>query len=241
MQRLSVNIQDCVHFRGFRYGGFGNNIYEDYVVGLAENAPRNSLRETFTRRVLAYNGHDFASALNIPLTRDYSPWIYPWTLRSMSQKVTPPSAHDNPDIICHHSLQGVLASHINREFQWLERAFAAMKEGYKPEQRGYVCLMRMKGREGTRYLVLDGNHRIAAMHALGIGEVMADVQTPILASIHLSRLWPGVLCGTYLHDDAVAIFQRYFDEANQELPEAATQQLIADEPLANQASDTDTL
>jgi len=241
MQRLSVNIQDCVHFRGFRYGGFGNNIYEDYVVGLAENVPRNSLRDKLTRRVLAYNGHDFASALNIPLTREYSPWIYPWTLRSMSPKVAPPSARDNPDIICHHSPQGVLASHINREFQWLERAFEAMKEGYKPEQWGYVRLMRLRGRDGARYLVLDGNHRIAAMHALGMGQMMADVQTPILGSIHLSRLWPGVLCGTYLHGDAVSIFNRYFDEVNPELPEASTQHLITDEPLTNRVSDTDTL
>lgn len=233
MQRLNVHIKDCVHFRGFRYGGFGNNIYEDYAVGLATNAPRISLQEKLIRRVLAYNGRDFSSALNIALNREYPPWIYPWTLRSIFSTKTQPTAHGNPDIICHFSPQGVLASHINREFGWLERAFAAIKGGYKPEQWGYVRLMRLKGLKGSRYLVLDGNHRIAAMHALGVGQVLADVQTPLLGSIHASRIWPGVLCGAYLHGDAISIFSRYFNETNQELPETPTQQLIADEPLAN--------
>ncbi len=232
MLRVSVRIRDCVHYRGFRYGGFNNNIYEDYVVGLAKGAQRRNLREKLVNRVLAYTGNDFSSALNIVLEQKYPPWIYPWTFRAVYSVATaPPSAHENPDIICHHSPQGVLASHINREFGWLEGAFAAMQVGYKPEQCGYVRLMRMKGCEGSRYLVLDGNHRIAAMHALGVNELLADVETPLLGSIHASRLWPGVLCGAHRHRDAIAIFNRYFEETNRELSELPTQRLIVNEPL----------
>lgn len=227
-----VRIDECVHYRGFLYGGFGNNIYEDYIIGLANGVSLTHLREIFIKRILAFDGTDFSSALNIQLTRRYSPWIYPWSLGSMiKSKIIYFDPTNNPDIICHSSPQGVLASHINREFSWLETAYNAMLAGYKPQTYGYINLCRLQRNNQTRYIVLDGNHRLSAMHALGFTVVKAKIYSPILCNASLSRMWPGVIFGRFTHKDAISVFNRYFENGNHALSERGHQQLILDEPL----------
>ena len=124
MRIEDIKIADCVHYRSFRYGGFGHHIYEDYAVGLYQGSNRTLLRNTLKNRVLAHEATDFAAALNISLKSKYAPWTFPWslsTLLNLRQRAFLPE--DNPDIICHYAAGGVLASHINREYVWLERAF----------------------------------------------------------------------------------------------------------------------
>lgn len=229
----SIPVKDCVHFRGFRYGGFGNNIYEDYILGLANNVDIEQLRAIFIKRVLAYKGTDFSSALNIKLTKKYTSWIYPWS-STILRKNTPTnySPVENPDIICHYSQEGILASHINREFFWLERAYSAIASaGYKPESYGYINLYCLRNESEKRYLVIDGNHRLSALHALGINKIKANVAHPLLWNKKISKIWPGVITKKFLHEDAIAIFERYFIDSNLTLSESKAANLIEDEPL----------
>lgn len=228
-----IAINECVHYRGFRYGGFGNNIYEDFILGLANNVDITQLRSIFTKRVLAYKGKDFSSALNIKLSRKYTPWIYPWTLRTLRKGVLPNySPTENPDIICHYSPEGILTSHINREFFWLERAYKAISSsGYRPELYGYINLACLRNKTEKRYLVLDGNHRLSAAHALGISKVKANVIYPLLWDKRISKFWPGVISKNFSHEDAITIFERYFVDSNLTLPESDVLNLIEDEPL----------
>ncbi len=228
-----IPVKECVHFRGFRYGGFGNNIYEDYILGLANNIKITQLRSVFTKRVLAYRGNDFSSALNIKLSRKYTPWIYPWTLRALRKSPFQNySPAENPDIICHYSPEGILTSHINREFFWLERAYKAISSGgYKPESYGYINLACLSNKTEKRYLALDGNHRLSAVHALGISKIKANVIYPFLWNKRMSKIWPGVISNNFSHEDAITIFERYFVDSNLTLPESEVLNLIEDEPL----------
>ncbi len=68
-------------------------------------------------------------ALGIDIA-DQQPWNYPWLRRVKNPVAELADPAQNPDVICHHSEGGVLASHINREFGWLERfAFEHSAEG----------------------------------------------------------------------------------------------------------------
>lgn len=232
MNIQEIAIDQCIHFRGFRYGGFGNNIYEDYILGLENGSDVKKLREIFIGRVLAFTGTDFASILNIQLTQKYPPWIYPWSLNSLwKTEIKYFSPKDNPDIICHYSPDGVLASHINREFYWLERAHKAMLAGYKPKEFGYINVYCMKQKHQSRYLVLDGNHRLSAIHAIGAHTIKANVKYAPLCDLKFSKIWPGVAAKKYSHADAISIFNRYFLNENIVLPEEKNHPIILDEPL----------
>ena len=232
MKIENIQISDCIHYRGFRYGGFGNNIYEDYIVDFAAGVDVNLIRQKFLRRVLAFRGVFFADVLNIQLKKNYPPWIFPWSWSSvMRNNFSYYSSINNPDVICHYSCDGVLASHVNREFGWLERSLEFMRAGYDPDAFGYITVQKMCGVEKTRYLVLDGNHRLASLHAIGNEVVRVKVIAPLLMSHKYSRIWPGVVSGRFFIDDARAIFDRYFIESNLILPETMLANVIENEPL----------
>lgn len=232
MIRQEVEIADCVHFRGFRYGGFGENIYEDYICGLASNADLSLLRRQLIDRVLALKGGGFSDTLGIPLEKNYPSWIYPWSFRSMFKRAPIYwSPESNPDILCHYSEGGVLASHINREFFWLERAYGAISKGYKPEEFGYIKVMKMNMRGVIRYLVLDGNHRISSMHAMGYKKVYVEISSSPACSLSVAPFWPGVVSGVFTLRDARSIFERYFSLDNFVLQTIPWQKVVFDVPL----------
>lgn len=227
---ISVNPRDCVHYRGFRYGGYPGNIYEDYISGLVLKRPLDELRTRFSRRVMGMRTHDWSKILNVNLTKRYSPWIYPWALSSLRPVENYFDANSNPDIICHTSSEGVMASHINREIFWLERALAAMRNGYDPEKYGFIRLLRLSSAGQDRFIVLDGNHRISALSALGVTEVRAKVSQFATVRRELAFVWPGFLSGKYRYRDCLTIFDRYFLDNNYPIPETGLDKVIYDEP-----------
>lgn len=228
-----ISIASCRHYCGWRYGGFGNNLYEDYIVGLVNGIPLEILRKTFARRIFGTRRTNMDELLGIQLPRHYPPWIYPWSWQSVFARYKPYAAAVNPDIVCHTSPDGILASHINREFAWCEAALDSIsRHGYQPEMHGYVTVLRLVGHEGEKsHLVLDGNHRLSALTALHESEIRAVIHG--LVRLNCSRLWPGVLVGQFGHEDAVAIFSRYFLDENPVIREAEPDAtLLVDEALA---------
>ena len=228
-----IRIDSCVHLRGFRYGGFGNNIYEDYISGLASYADVNYLKEQFIDRIAGCRNRHFAEALGIQLEKKYPAWVFPWDFQSAFcsyKKFWTPEG--NPDIVCHYSPSGMLASHLNREFFWLHRAKNSIISGYQPETFGYVRVIQLTMKGIFRYIVVDGNHRIASLHALGHQNVEVEIITPRLGSLSCARLWPGVVLGLYSLRDAQSIFKRYFFDENLNLPVRRLRRIIYDEPLS---------
>jgi hypothetical protein len=107
--------------------------------------------------------------------------------------------------------KGVLDFRIQQEFYWLERAFARLSsEGFQPNKYciPISVLALISNDEGERYLVLDGNHRISALVALGIE--FAEMQVVSKVEERFVNKWKGVKEKKYTIDDALLIFKRYF-------------------------------
>lgn len=228
-----VSIAQCCHYRGYRYGGFGHNPYEDYILGLARQQPLAALRKHFAEGVLEFRARTMAEALQVEIPASWPLWQYPWTRRPAGSDDTPLSAQANPDIMCHFSPEGVLASHVNREFGWLEAAWESIRrDGYQPERYGYLRCVEFSAGAQSRYLVIDGNHRISAMHAAGLATVRVQV-------LHLRRVrrerahaWPRVRDGSLDVESALRVFDRYFAPGNPAPVARHPAQLLRDEAPA---------
>lgn len=227
-RRSVVPIDRCYHYRAFRYGGFGWNPYEDYVVGMVRNEDRTVLRQAFADAVLNCRPRNMGEAVQLDLA-DWTAWQFPWN-HNPATTLDPLLAKDNPDILCHSSVDGVLSSHINREFRWLEGAFENIrKSGYRPRMHGFIRCLELVHRDRSSYLVLDGNHRLSALHALG--EQSVEIET-CLQKVRRedAHKWPDVRNGRRTLADAVRLFDRYFHEQNAPLGRLHPARLIIDEP-----------
>lgn len=227
-KRLEVPIERCYHFRGYRYGGFSNNPYEDYVLGLAEGHDVMALRNVFAKTMLCNAPRNMGEALSLTLG-DVPPWEFPWdhAPRTGWQPIADPVM--NPDIVCHHCQAGVLASHINREFAWLEASFHSIRTGgYQPDSLGYIRCLHFVGDGLSSYLVLDGNHRISALHTVGARNVVVKLVPRTIRRSNVNR-WPRVIDGTYSTSSALRVFDRYFAESNPPLTYLNPTTLVADE------------
>jgi hypothetical protein len=203
----------CVHYCGFRYGEARFNPYQNYIEGLARGEEPKLVRNQFVEFLRYYRPEHFGEALGVKLSRKYPLWLFPWSRRSGSGGwcTTPDEC---PDVLTHFSHGAISRKRIEMEFRWLENAFNSIKvHGFCPERFKSIILTRKLVRTDgdSIYLVLDGNHRVSALIALGIIEV--PVRFLRIATVHESDVesWPFVRNGTYSKDDALAVFRVYFD------------------------------
>ncbi|CAC9500093.1 hypothetical protein [uncultured Gammaproteobacteria bacterium] len=227
----NIAINNCYHYRGYRYGLFSNNIYEDYIVGLSQGVDLQKLRLEFVERILGMRSLNFFKTLHLNQTSEAINWDFPW---AWGQAKDSYSALTNPDIICHTSTDGILASHINREFVWLENSYKSIKEnGYSPEKYGYIRLLELKKGKERSYIVLDGNHRISALAALNYSHCNAIIINNVFLRHCLFFLWPGYVFRGYKKKEAQNIFLRYFEKNNYTIPISNNySDIIYDEELA---------
>jgi len=151
------------------------------------------------------------------LSRRYPLWVFPWN-RFCSESFTlglgwSASPDEVPDILTHFCEKGILFKRVEEEFFWLERALASIRDnGYRPiEHLSYVTVLRLCRRDGTNaYLVLDGNHRLSAMSALGIGTVEVLQRSDQVTFESECEQWYGVKKSFFSIQDALAIFHAYF-------------------------------
>lgn len=225
-----VAIDRCYHYRGFRYGGFGNNPYEDYIVGLARGDSVSRLRRTFADIILHCCPKDMSEALQLELG-SMPLWHYPWHRRQPQRSISTATPHENPDVVCHYCDAGILASHINREFRWLHAAYENIRtKGYRPHEFGHIRCLELAAEAESSYLVLDGNHRLSALHALGKAEVTVKLLPLRRVRRQDASTWPMVRNGTVDLKTALRVFDRYFATSNPPLRRLRQATLIVDEP-----------
>jgi hypothetical protein len=227
--RSVVQLHRCYHYRGFRYGGYGNNPYEDYILGLARGEDVACLRQRFADQMLNTRAQFMGEALQIDI-RPWPLWEYPWARRPRH----PRPVHNHPremvDIVCDYCEAGVLSSQINREFGWLDGAWRNISAaGYQPKRYTFIRCRELRAREVSSFIVLDGNHRLSALHALGATSV--EVQVNPLRKVERSNVanWPRVRDGSLSAPEALRIFDRYFAADNPILRRTPVATLITDE------------
>lgn len=209
-----VRIADCVHYCGFRYGRGEFNPYENYVVGLASHSTRDSLRAAFIEFLRYYRPRDLGEALGTRTERPIPLWLLPW--KSWRKLARPGAWSESPeaivDIMTHFSPKGIPLWQIEREYFWLEQAWETIStKGYQPERYSYINVFELHGPTESRFLVLDGNHRLSALAALGEREVIVRQLPWSRAHRACARYWPLVLSGHITLEDALRIFDAYFN------------------------------
>ena len=204
-------IADCVHYCGFRYGRREYNPYETYLVELVSGIGVAKARRRLIEFLRHYRPRHFAEALGCELSREYPLWSYPWR-RKPPQPAWRERPDECPDILTHFSEQGIPSHRIDEEFMWLERALSRLKQdGYQPETQGYVVGIDLQGMDGrSAFLLRDGNHRVAALSALGNVQVRLrrSWRVPAVREAEVER-WPQVRAQVYTADDAQRVFQAY--------------------------------
>ena len=211
-RRVTVPIARCVHFGGFRYGLGEPHPYETYVLRAQEGRGAEA-RAWLVEFLQHYRPGTLAEALGVQLDRNYDLWQFPWMRDRPPTNGWLPDPFQIPDIITHFSNEGVLWFRIEQEFFWLERALYSIRRyGYKPvNERGIIAwrFLRVDGSEA--FLILDGNHRLSALAALGHETVELSYVSRDTVNERDAARWPQVKANVFTTADAIRVFHAYFD------------------------------
>ncbi len=211
----TVAIKSCIHYCGFKYGGEHYHPYETTIERF-HREPENAMaiKRQFIDFLKYYRPRSFNDAFDITLSKNYPLWTYPWHQHADHSQgnnwVSDPD--DIVDIITHFCEKGIPSYKIDREFYWMTRALKQMAMGYQPEQYSFIEALKFKRKDRTAaFLLLDGNHRVSALHALG--ETQVELLTRPAATVRENDVhkWPGVRNKAFTTGDALAIFNNYFD------------------------------
>jgi hypothetical protein len=205
-----------VHYCGYRYGHGEFNPYENYATARVQGSSENQARGQFADSLLYYRPRHFGEALGIELQRRYPLWFYPWSRQTL---VNPTNGwckepDDCPDILTHFSERGISSRWLAAEYGWLEGSLCSIRQhGFQPDRFGSIIQARrfLRTDGSAAYLLLDGNHRVSALSALGYTTVPVRY-VPVVTVREAALLrWYQVRRGLYSTDDAARVFSVYFD------------------------------
>lgn len=207
-----VEIEDCVHYCGFRYGRNEFNPYEQYIRGLSQGVSSKILRDEFLSFILHFRPRNLAEALSISLKHPPSLWQLPWRHQTKNPVGWCDNPHSIPDILTHFSDLGVPDVVVRQEYRWLESAWANIKDnGYHPETYSYIRVFELRGESRNAYIVADGNHRISSLSIMGATRVVVQFSPFRTVSRSQVSQWPAVRSHGLSVEDALRIFDAYFD------------------------------
>jgi hypothetical protein len=221
LQLMSIPIDRCRHYNGYKYASSAFNPYENYIVGMQQGVDRAVLRARFEDFLVHFR----------PLSRAVPMWVYPWDARA---PIRPnggwlETAASVEDIITHFSEQGIQRSKIAGEYFWLERAFDTIATGgYRPEQFSYIDVLELRDGNESVYIVKDGNHRLSSLVAFGHTHVVVSRDANETVDLAGCARWPHVVSGLYTVADARALVRGYFTGVAG-FPRAAMPAAILDE------------
>jgi len=211
-----IPIAQCVHYCAFRYGSKCPPPYECYIRTL-DCGRQTTARDEFIESLIYYRPGYMQEAIGITDSDlKTALWRYPWNNNTDIfdlHKGWSECPNEPPDIMTHFSPAGILRFRIEQEFAWLENSYYNMKKnGFRNDFSNDSCrLYCLEDLSGTcRYIVENGNHRIAALAALGAQTVSAEIIRTIRAS-EVTR-WPGVISGIFSREEALNIFNAYFSD-----------------------------
>jgi hypothetical protein len=212
-QLLTIPVDRCRHYNGYKYGSSAFNPYENYIVGMHQGIDRAVLRDRFEDFLVHFRPRDLGELLQVPLSRKVPMWVFPW---DAGAPICPnggwlETAVSVEDIITHFSEQGIQRSKIAGEYFWLERALDTIATmGYQPEEFSYIDILELRDGNESVYIVKDGNHRLSSLVAFGHTHVVVSRDANETVDLTRCARWPHVVSGLYTVADARALFRAYF-------------------------------
>lgn len=211
-RRVTVPIAQCVHYGAFRYGRGEEHPYETYA-RLSVQGDARRARAWLVEFLQHYRPRHFGQALGVALSREYPMWNYPWAAKWIDSGAWVADPNDAPDIVTFYAEAGVLWFRIEQEFFWLERAlYSIRREGYRPRELGGIVARKLERADGVAaYLILDGNHRLSALAALGHETVeLTYLPRSTVRETGAGRWWQ-VENGRFAERDGRAVLRAYFE------------------------------
>lgn len=212
LSQETVPLAACVHYGAFRYGCGEYNPYESFLVDLVREGDGREARRRLLEFLQHYRPRDLGEALGVRLAVAQPLWRFPWD-RSESSPAWVDRLEECPDILTHFLSRGVPVGRLEQEFGWLVRALGSIRDhGYRPERfKNTVLARKLVRADGKKaYLLLDGNHRVAAMAALGYTEVAVSCPPWLVVREYEVANWVQVRRGTCPPEDARRILGVYF-------------------------------
>lgn len=209
----TVFLADCVSYHGFHYHQASEHPLQKYALGLVRGADIRALRAQFIEFLRFYRPINAAQALGLPsLDPNLPSLIYPWKRALDSDFAGRRCWHATPaqcgDILTSFCESGIPSYRIEEEWMWAERAHDSLRaRGYQPRY-GLLRAHTLHACDGrVAHLLLDGNHRAAALCAQGVQTVrlLSDTRW----QIHERNVdeWPGVKSGQFSRASALQIFR----------------------------------
>ena len=210
-----VEISDLRHYCGFKYGCNTFNPYENFIFGLHSGVNLDLLKANFNKFLISYRPKNFGEALGINLSKKYPLWCYPWTSHCKVGNGWVSDPESVPDVMTHFCDLGIPITLVEQEYFWHQRAYNIIKEfGYTPKKYGYIELMEISVKNKKCYIVLDGNHRVSALSALGLKSVCAKINKSQIYNIENVRAFPQVTKMAMSENDSIRIMKKYIDGVN---------------------------
>ena len=210
-------LADCVSYHGFHYHEQSAHPLQQYALGLARGSDIRALRAQFIEFLRFYRPINAAQAMGLPdLDPALPAWIYPWKRALNSEFRTrrgwSPSPAACSDILTRFCEVGIASYRIEEEWMWAERALHSLRaRGYR---RSFGCLRAhtLHADDGrVAHLLLDGNHRAAALCAQGVHtvELLSEARWQIRER-DVDK-WPGVKSGQFSRASALQIFHGFIE------------------------------
>lgn len=211
-----IPLDECVHYCAFRYTSKFCPPYERYIRKLHQGQ-KEFAANCFIEFLRYYRPTSMQEALGIknPM-RQTALWRYPWDYNVNVNNLSvgwSSDPNDVPDIMTHFSKEGILKFRILEEFCWLESSYYNMKKYSFQDNRSkdscrVLCLENIDG--SHRFIVQNGNHRIAALSCLGKKSIKAEI-TRVVKVKDLKK-WSGVTTNAFSFSEAQMIFNAYFQD-----------------------------
>lgn len=214
---VEVSIRECVHYGAFRYGHEEYHPYETYLHRLHMGESLGHVRSQFVDFLRHYRPRHLGEALGITLPRKHRLWLFPWhplwkllTTRCSSGWYRSPKSV--PDIITSFCPAGIPRALLEKEYLWLHGAYESIvANGYLPYRFGHPLGRLFVGACGKRAcLLLDGNHRVSALSALGYDKLVVEISSRHTVRLDELEQWPGVRARVFTRDEAESVFMAYF-------------------------------
>lgn len=215
-QATEVGVAECVHYAGFRYGHGEYHPYETYVQRLHRGDAPGDIRAQLLDFLRWYRPRRIDQALGIALPRPHPLWLFPWhplwkflTTRASAGWYSAPARV--PDVITSFAEVGIPRTQLEREHRWLHDAYESIaRQGYLPERYGYPAGRLLIADASRRAcLLLDGNHRVSAISALGHTALTVMVSPRHTVRLDELEQWPGVRARFFTRDEAERVFMAY--------------------------------